>query len=376
MKCIETDGKKLLTEHGLPVPVGFFLPNGTNIWPSDQPWIGPCMIKAQTVSGRRGKAGLVERCSNPEAFPSVLATLTERLGATPCAGFLCEQLVEHEEEWLVSVGIDRELGYVVTYSPHGGAEAATATQLSWKKFQEEKRPDLPEGVKTWIVQLMDLLKKADALTIEINPLGRKTDGTWIALDAKVELDDSATGRHPEQATFTRLSPYGRALTETEMAYMRFLQDAGHRGTLGNYVELTGDVALILSGGGASLVALDALAKTGKSAANYVELSGNPEPAAVEHAATIVLAKPGIKALWIAGSSANFTDIYETTKAILTAVQRLNLKIPIVIRREGPRADEAFTSVATWAKTYAQPVLFHRGTVNLDDCAKALAELCP
>ena len=117
---------------------------------------------------------------------------------------------------------------------------------------------IPEQIRDVAMRLAALVKDQDALSVEINPLAVLADGSCIALDAKVELDDAAIGRHPEWESFVRLPTTDTPPTARELAYASFLEEGGHRGTFGRYVELDGDIALILSGGGASLVALDAL----------------------------------------------------------------------------------------------------------------------
>ncbi len=377
MKLIERDGKLLLSQHGMQIPQAVFLPKEDTAWPTDATWIGPCYIKAQTLSGRRGTSGLIQKCETLEDLPPTIQKLVNLLGDTPYAGFLCEEEVPHTEEWLIAVDIDREQQMVcVALSAAGGMDVSSVAHIPFEMFLKQNAGAVPEAVRSCVITLEESLRKTEATSIEINPFVKTLDGAWVALDAKMELDDLAVERHPEYASLTHLSPLGRPLSEREAAYDLFLKEAGHRGTLGKYVELDGDIALILSGGGASLVALDALHRTGKKAANYVELSGNPDPASVERAASIVLSKPGITALWIAGSFANFTDIFETMRATLQAVNAAGLRIPIVIRRDGPRTEEAIAFVEAWSKTYAAPVLFHRGDVSLDASAQALVKLRP
>ena len=170
-----------------------------------------------------------------------------------------------------------------------------------------------KNVPEILSKLKAAMEKNDALSIEINPLAILADGSYVALDAKVELDGAAAFRHPEWSELHRLA---------------------------TPIELDGDIAVILSGGGASIVALDALQRAGGRPANYIEMSGNPDPESVRRASKIVLAKPGIRAIWIAGSYANFTDIQATVDATLAAADDVNLRVPVVIRRDGPNAEEA------------------------------------
>ena len=103
--------------------------------------------------------------------------------------------------------------------------------------------------------------------------------------------------------------------------------------------MDGNIAVLFSGGGASIANMDALLKTGLRPANYTEYSGNPPREKVYQLTKIVLSKPGLKGLWIAGGVANFTNIAETFNGITDALDEIKPKFPIVVRRAGPHEDE-------------------------------------
>lgn len=375
MKLIETDGKRLLSEAGIAVPPGVFIESKSHSWPENVTWGGRCMVKAQVLMVGRGQAGLVLPCETQAEFPSVLRQIREALQDEPCAGFLCEPIIPHSEEWLVSCDIDRTAGaYRLSFDAEGGMAVRSATTLVFSSLSDLDEKTIPEALRSTFRILIRSLIEWDALRIEINPLVRTDEGTLMALDAKIELDDQAEFRHPDWSGFTQLSPYHRPFTPREQLYTDLLNRRGHRGTLGNYVELEGDVALVLSGGGASLVALDALARSGGRPANYVEMSGNPDPEAVLAACRIVFSKPGIRGIWIAGSHANFTDIAATLQATLTAITDSGLRVPVVIRRDGPRAEEASAHAESWATSHGQRAVFHRSDVDMETSAAALVAL--
>jgi succinyl-CoA synthetase beta subunit len=166
-------------------------------------------------------------------------------------------------------------------------------------------------------------------------LAEREDGSFVALDAKIAMEELSTV---------------------------------------DSIELDGDIALILSGGGASLVALDALLTAGGRPANFVELSGNPDSTFVREAAGRVFSKPGLKAVWVAGSYANFTDIAAMLSAIRDAYDEADLSIPFVVRRDGPSTDQARQETLAWAKEKNIPCLFHRADTDLEASAKALLSL--
>lgn len=374
MKLIEMDAKKLLAEQNIHVPSGFVLPMETTDWPVDRPWNGPCYLKAQVVAGRRGKNGLVQRVGAVEEFPSILENLKTRLSSQGCEGFWCEEAYPHEEEWFLACDVDRARAALrVHVSRQGGKEVSAVQTYAIEDLSTLSNEVMPAPIRFFLEHLGRLMTRLDAVSIEINPAILRDDQTIIALDAKVELDDAAAFRHPEWQELTNRSRWGEVVSPRERAYVALLQ-ATDRPLLGTYVELEGTIAMVLAGGGASLVAMDALAQAGGKAANYLELSGNPDPDFLRQAVHIVLSHPMVRALWVAGSFANFTDIQATVAAVLQAVEEKGLRVPIVIRRDGPHADLAEEESKRWARERGISLLFHRGDVDLFFSAQEVLRL--
>ncbi len=376
MFLIESDGKAILKQIGLRIPEGFFVSfeDAAARLPGLD-WSHPWYLKAQVLQGRRGKSGLVRRAGSIEEAQTIVQAIREAIRSTPCAGLWCEPETPHQAQWLVACDIDRERGALrVSYSSDGGMSVAQASTQTVAAAEDWERVDVPTSVKSVLQSLHAAMTPHDALSMEINPLAVLEDGSCVALDAKIELDDAAWFRHPEWSSLASVALANTAKSERERAYLALLQEAGHRGTLGRYVELDGDVAVILSGGGASLVAMDALMHAGMRPANYLESSGNPDPDGVRKAARIVFSKPGIRAVWIAGSFANFTDIQATVMAVLSALEEHQSRIPVVVRRDGPNADAAEQEAKAWATAHGIDLHFHRGDVDLERSAKILASL--
>jgi succinyl-CoA synthetase beta subunit len=343
MRLVEVDAKRIVHEAGIRIPDSFFLERGTSTWPNDQAWDGPVMIKAQVREGRRGKRGLIKTANSIEEVVRIL----EELGAVECAGFLVEKRVEIVEEWLVSAMIDRSVNDIrVHISSKGGAEAYETESFAVDAIPTDRFPvEVVEVAK----RLGSRLVENDALSIEINPFAKLSTGEWMALDAKIELDDAALGRHADRQ-------------------IRFPE------VVDSIVDLDGDIGLLLSGGGASLIALDALSRVGGRAANYAEASGNPSPEFMTDLAKRILSKPGLRGLWMAGSHANFTDIEATVKAVLETASVVGWNKPIVIRRDGPNVEAAKAFADEWSRKYGVVLRFHDSNVSLDASAQELVSL--
>jgi len=169
----------------------------------------------------------------------------------------------------------------------------------------------------------------------------------MALDAKVKIDDCALDRHKNWSFPPRSAP-GHSPTEREVEAKK-IDENDYRGTAGSaYFDLPGDIAILASGGGGSLTAMDALIAAGGHPANYTEYSGNPPKEKVEKLTQIVLSRENLNGLWIVGAVANFTNIYETLSGFLEALRKVTPKpmYPIVIRRGGPHDKEAFDMLRT------------------------------
>lgn len=390
MKLIEGEGKQLYKEAGIPVPDFLFVEESEGL-PAELPY--PVMLKAQTLTGGRGKAGLVKRAANKEEAEKALEQLWKaKYQKRPFEKILIEPRVFGRKEYYVSILFDTETrGPVLVLSKFGGMDIETVAKRQpqailktainpLKGTQELAIPKLLEeaGIKTElssdfeqiIHQLYTCFVQNDAELVEINPLIESEEGALIASDAKVVLDDTALYRH--DFDFPRRTGF-RALTEMEQK-AREIDARSHRGVVGRtLLELDGDIAVMSSGGGASVTCLDALISFGGRPACFAEYSGNPEREDVKDLAKLILSKEGLRALWIVGPTANFTDVYETLGGIMDALEELKPTFPILIRRAGPRDDEAKEMVQAFAKEHKLDLEFYGEELSMTESAKLLME---
>ncbi len=304
------------------------VPRGTLIERENQRMgMGPPMaLKAQVLSGARNQVGgIVFADTNKEIKAKLKKLFNSKIGGEKVEKVLMEENIDHVKEYYFGFSYDTESrGPVLTLSPQGGSRIGKINQaavvpldiasgarpliirkaLSHAKFPSE---DFNALVKI-IQKLWKLFINEYALVAEINPLFKTADGEFIAGDAKIILDDE------------KLNP-------------------GER----RFIELGGDIAILASGGGASLLNIDALLRFGGKPANYTEYSGNPPAELVKDLTKRVLHRRGLKGCWVIGGTANFTDIYETMRGFVEGLREIKPKpkYPIVIRRGGPRQEEAF-----------------------------------
>lgn len=312
---------------------------------------GPLVLKAQVLSGKRLAAGGVIKIQDDQEArvkEYLSQLLSETINQERVEKVLVEEAVDYEKEYYLSFSYStKERGPVMTFSSTGGTgvEDKRAKSVPVDILQDDPISHLggviPEELVNTAIKLWEVFTKYDCELAEINPLVVTKDGKVYALDAKVILDDEADFRR--EIKFPERNLFGRAATEAEIE-ARKIDQGDHRGTAGSvYWDLEGDIAVLAAGGGGSVVNMDALLAFGGKPANYTEHSGNPPREKLKRLTKIILAKPGLKGLWIVGGTANFTDIYETLMGVVEGLREVTPKptFPIVIRRGGPRDKEAF-----------------------------------
>lgn len=343
MILYEYEGKELLATAGLVVPRSQLLNQ-----PNSRSEIStPSVLKAQILAGKRSDSGGIIKVFTKEEYKIALKKL---FGLTIKGERVSRVLVE---ELIKPISLEYYLSFsydslsrqpVLTFSSRGGSGIEERDRKMHPiNILNPIWPSLPMPVDV-LKRLFNLFLSEDCLLLEINPLVETKQG-FIALDAKIKLDDTALGRH--RWRFKPRTTVGRIPTERELA-AKEIDRGDHRGTAGSaYLDLDGDIAVLASGGGASLVAMDALIAAGGRPANYTEYSGNPSREKVKRLTEIVLSKPDLRGLWIVGAVANFTDIYETLAGVIEGLRHAQKSLdrkfyfPIVVRRGGPREQEAF-----------------------------------
>lgn len=358
MRLFEHEGKALWRRYHIPTPEGIVLSSADISTALPGGWRG-YVAKAQTYSGHRADHGLIRSSdAAAQAHLDAAALLREATAYPEMTGVLVEERLPFSRAIYLSIAYSTSTrGPVLLLADAGGTgiehrtEAVTITPLDphiGVTTAQIRRWAYPVGLTT--PQINDLaaigrslwqcFTEQDCIVAEINPL--VWDGSrWVALDAKVELDDDAAFRHPGRASARQ--QLRRLPTAAELAAWQIDVD-DHRGVAGSsYIDLDGDIGILASGGGASLACLDALIARGGKPANYTEYSGNPPRDKVRRLTEIVLAKPGLNGCWVVGATANFTDILETLSGFLDGVRNLPVKptYPFIIRRAGPHDVEAF-----------------------------------
>ncbi len=345
MILYEFEGKGILEKAGVSVPRSQLLTS------SDEriTLLFPAVLKAQVLSGKRAVAGGIVIVANAaDAKKSLAEMFGKTINNEKVEKILVEERVDIDKEFYVSISYDTDTrSPILSISESGGTgiEERGVTVAPIDILERSVKSDIIDGKV--LEALIETFFSSDCTLLEVNPLVRTKSGAWVALDAKIKLDDEAKARHKDW-TYPLRFPSGRTPTPREIDAKK-IDDGDYRGTAGSaYFDLDGDIAILSSGGGVSLTAMDALIAVGGKPANFTEYSGNPPKEKVVKLTKIVLSKPNIRGLWVVGTvAANFTDIFETLSGLIEGLREAEKELgkkfdfPIVIRRGGPRDKEAF-----------------------------------
>lgn len=351
MKLYEFQGKELFKKYGIEVPAGeLFAATGGKTFSA------PVVLKAQVLSGDRKKNGGIIIVKDGDAGSEIARLQGTQINGEPVNAVLVEELVDVGAEYYASISYDTiTRGPVLALNTAGGTGIAAAKTYPMDITQSdipdaELDRDLRDAgfpfediaeLRNIIQKLWKLFIAEYALLAEINPIFKTKDGRFIAGDSKIIIDDEKA--NPNEKRF---------------------------------ISMGGDIAILASGGGASMLNIDALLKYGGRPANYAEYSGNPKADVVKALTKKVLEQEGINALWVIGGTANFTDIYETMTGFIDGLQSLSEKprYPILIRRDGPRQKEAREMLIKFAKENGYDMHIYGRELPMEESARMVVEL--
>jgi succinyl-CoA synthetase beta subunit len=355
MKIHEYQAKQLLKKYGVPVPEGQVASTPEEVRNVAQTLGRRVVIKGQVHSGGRGKAGAVKLAADPNEAEAVGKALLGNTFFFAQAGadmkvnrVLVEEAVDIDKEIYLAVTQDRGLQRdVLIVSTKGGMdieEVAHENPADIAKYFIDPLLGLPgyaarevlfdagfdKALINKAVPFLQALYAAyvgtDATLAEINPLVITKDGKLIAGDAKWDIDENALFRHPEFAAFHDSSEEDPIEAE---AHRRGIQ----------YVRLEGgDIGIIGNGAGLVMTTMDEVKRAGGSPADFLDIGGGAKAEAVTSSLEVVLSDPNVKGV-LFNIFGGITRGDEVAKGIIEGVKSLDVKVPIVIRLAGTRAEE-------------------------------------
>jgi succinyl-CoA synthetase beta subunit len=368
-------GKDLFRAQGMQTPRGVVAFSGEDAAAATRDLGGRSVVKIQVQVGGRGKGGGVELCDSPEAA----AAAADRMIGTAFKGFavtrvLVEELLPIAREFYTSLLLDRSRGdYLAMMTAEGGVDieelARTRPEalrrihidplLGLRSYHvRELVGTLPveawEGAGEAFRKMYELVVERDATLVEINPLVLLEDDRVVALDAKVTIDDNALWRQADIAELADQFP----IDEVEAR-------AKEQGL--QYVKLDGAVGIIGNGAGLVMSTLDVVAQAGARAANFLDVGGGASADQMATSLEVVLSDPAVKVVLV-NIFGGITRCDLVAQGILEALERVEARVPIVVRLDGTNAEDGRRILSDAAHPRIVPV------ANMLQAAEEAADL--
>ena len=362
MHLHEYQAKQLFAEYGIPVPGGQMIEQ-TDAVPGVINSLGGSawVVKSQVHAGGRGKGGgvrLVEdeaamRQAVSEMIGSRLVTRQTDTEGLPVDCVLVEQTVVIAREIYLGMLVDRgserialmassaggmdieEVAatnpaaiYTETVNPAAGLQGYQCRNLAFALGLEGKQVS---AFSRLLSAAYRLVLESDASLLEINPLVVTGAGELLALDAKVDLDDSAMFRHPELAE----------VRDTRQEDARE-NEARQHGL--NYIRLHGNIACMVNGAGLAMATMDLIKLHGGMPANFLDVGGGATAEKVAEAVKLILSDPQVEAILI-NIFGGIVRCDLIAEGILQAIDVIDVSVPVVVRLEGTNAEAGLALIA-------------------------------
>jgi len=366
MNIHEFQAKSILKEYGVTIQEGMVASSAAEAVEAaaaiqsqtgTQWWV----IKAQIHAGGRGKGGGVKLAKSLDEVRKIAGDMIGMTLVTPQTGpqgkvvnkVLVAQDVYYpgpseRAEYYLSILLDRKSGRnVIVYSPEGGVEIeVVAAERPEKIFRETIEPGMgilpfqgkriaynlgltgvvAKRMVAFVEKLYNAYIAIDASLFEINPVLKTTDDLILAVDAKVNLDDSGLFRHPEIAAMRDLAEEDSAEVEASANNL-------------NFVKLDGNVGCMVNGAGLAMATMDVIKLSGGHPANFLDVGGGASAETVEAGLKIILADPNVKAILI-NIFGGIVRCDRVANGVVEAYKKLgNIKVPVIVRLQGTNAQE-------------------------------------
>lgn len=354
MDLFEYQGKQFFESYGMPISPGELAMTVEEAVAAAERLEPPVMVKAQVLTGGRGKAGGVKFAANIDD----VRTHAQNILGLDIRGHIVERLwiekaSDISEEYYASFTLDRSAKlHLGMLSAEGGVEIETVaeeqpdaiskiwvdpvvglTQAAAREWVEgaDLNPDANDGAVEILMKLYTAYVDGDADLCEINPLILTPDKRVHVLDAKVTLDSNSVYRHPEY------EQYDETQTRDER------EAAAHAAGL-QYVGLDGSVGVIANGAGLAMSTVDVISQVGGGAANFLDIGGGANADVMAEAMSVINNDPNVKSIFI-NIFGGITRGDEVANGILGALAKVTIDAPIVVRLDGTNADEGRTILA-------------------------------
>ncbi|MFO7322460.1 MAG: ATP-grasp domain-containing protein [Chloroflexota bacterium] len=397
----EFQGKQILAQAGIAVPRGGAASDVNTARQLAESLGVPAVVKAQAWVTSRAAKKLIHFVETPDdAAQAANALLGQPVGNFNVDTVLVEERLPVEREFYLGLIVDdRERRPVVILSSVGGSgieeiarehpdRVASLPVDIRKGLQDFEARDLARrlgiqgklllALSNLMVKFYDVARSYDARSAEINPLALTTDGKLVALDCRITVDDYAVFRHPDLG-IEIAREMDRPPTELERIAWN-VEKNDYRGTF-YFLQLESEfrpedrvVGFHGSGGGGSMMNMDALLARGFKIANFVDTSGNPPASKVYRAARIILSQPRVDAYYMGGSGVASQEQFHSARGLVKAFMDAQLNVPAVIRVGGNGEEQAIEILERANGAFPGPVEAYGRDDSPEFCVERLVKL--
>jgi succinyl-CoA synthetase beta subunit len=340
MKLLEYQGKELFTEYDIAIPKSYLAKNQSELNQIADKLEFPVVLKSQLTVGGRGKAGAILKCmSKEDLVPKFAELLNKEVKGEHPKIILIEEAVDIDKELYLSLFLNRgKRTYSLISSGQGGMDIENVEN---KVIQDISISGLTQAIaesiaknlglsgvtadsfSNIVIKLAKLVRENEAELAEINPLAILRDGTCLALDAKIIIDDNSIFRQPELRKYIQISE---------------LQEQAEKSGF-SFVELEGNIAIIGNGAGLVMSTLDIVHDAGGKPGAFLDFGGRATTETIYKALEVISKLSKIKAILVN----LFGGIVRTdlvAQAILDAHKDGMISVPIYARISGAESDKA------------------------------------
>jgi succinyl-CoA synthetase beta subunit len=348
MKLHEYQSKQIFARYGVPIPRGRVAVTASEARTIAEELGSRVVIKSQVLVGGRGKAGGIRLAKDPhEAEELATQILAMEIKGLPVRKVLVDEAANIDKEIYLGITNDRAARKpVMMASAAGGIEIEEVARQTPEKIikvhidpllglREYQARDIAAGIDLprdhWrsFMQIATGLWKAytecDATLAEINPLVITADNRLLAVDGKMLIDDNALFRHPDLAEMRDLDV--EAASEIEARKYGL-----------SYIKLDGSIGCMVNGAGLAMTTMDIIKLFGGEPANFLDIGGGAGAEKVSAALRIILSDPNVKAVLL-NVFGGITRCDEVARGLLTALEEVKPKVPIIVRLAGTNAEE-------------------------------------
>ena len=353
--------KELLARRGVSIPVGRVAGSADD---AERVVRGMAhdryAIKAQVHAGDRFASGGIRFAESPAEVRAAAAAMLGRPLVTRQTGprgetvrwVYVEEAVTALANLYAAVAVDRAAGEIVVLGsrspvddgePNAIRDRGELHRLPVRIVDDEAVADFSALARkiapanadfAKLAALLQILAKTlielDAMLIEINPLALTADGQFVAVDAKMTIDDNALFRHPDLAALRQADASVDGDPTELMADRRHI----------NYITLDGDIGVVVNGAGLALATLDSLADAGGRPANFMDVRTTATSLDIAFAFGLVLANPAVRAVFLNVHGGGMQRCDTVVEGMAVAMRRSSRVLPLVVRLAGNNADFA------------------------------------